>query len=132
MLNRAFDLSRSPSESLEIARGLGFSAVLTSGQAQSAEAGKPLLEELVRRADGKIEIMAGGGVTSANVAELHRATGVTAFHASAKRRAESGMRFRREGVSMGFGQISEYAKFSADEREIEALKREIESFGDRI
>ena len=80
-LHRAFDLVRDPFEALDHAVDLGVRRILTSGQSVTARDGVPLLQRLVSYADGRIEIMAGGGITPDCVCDLV-ATGVDALHAS--------------------------------------------------
>ena len=80
-LHRVFDLVPDPFTALEQAIDLGITRILTGGRKTVASAGTALLAELVRRAGGRIEIMAGGGVTAANASQLMGA-GVDALHAS--------------------------------------------------
>ncbi len=80
-LHRVFDLTPDPFEALEQAVELGIDRILTSGQAASAPEGQALIGALVERAAGRIEIMAGGGVTPETAAGL-MACGVDALHAS--------------------------------------------------
>ena len=80
--HRAFDVCRSPKEALEVIIQLGFDHLLTSGQAPTAEAGIPLLRELVEQADGRIIVMPGAGVSPQNVARILRETGATEIHGS--------------------------------------------------
>lgn len=63
----------------------GVHRVLTSGGAARAGDGVAALAELVARADGRLEIQAGGGVTVDAIPALVRA-GVDAIHLSARRR----------------------------------------------
>src|ERR1700722_382091 len=72
VLHRAFDATPDAFESLEILIDLGFNRILTSGQAETALAGCDLLRRLVERANGRIEVMAGGGVRAENVCEIVR------------------------------------------------------------
>ena len=81
--HRAFDVCRAPFEALEQIIGLGCDRILTSGQAASALLGANLLRELRKRADGRIGILAGGGVTPENAAQIIAGTGCTEIHASA-------------------------------------------------
>ena len=81
--HRAFDVCRAPFEALEQIIGLGCDRILTSGQATSALLGANLLRELRKRADGRIGILAGGGVTPENAAQIIAGTGCTEIHASA-------------------------------------------------
>ncbi|MDI7775174.1 copper homeostasis protein CutC [Asticcacaulis sp. EMRT-3] len=80
-LHRSFDLTPDPLAALETVIRLGFSTILTSGGAGPAVEGTHMLKKLVQRAGGRIEILAGGGVSADN-ADALLATGVTALHAS--------------------------------------------------
>ena len=119
-LHRAFDMTRDPFAALESAIRLGCKTILTSGQAADAMQGSALLRELHERAAGRIDIMAGCGVNSGNLLCLHERTGVTSFHASAKRTAQSAMRYRKESVSMGLPSLSEYQLWQTDEAAVRA------------
>ena len=81
-LDRAFDLVPDFSAALETAIALGFERILTSGGAPSALAGAGRIAELVAQAEGRIAIMAGSGVTPANVAELLARTAAPEVHGS--------------------------------------------------
>ena len=119
-LHRAFDMTQDPFAALESAIRLGCKTILTSGQAADAMQGSALLRELHKRAAGRIDIMAGCGVNSGNLLRLHERTGVTSFHASAKRTAQSAMRYRKESVSMGLPSMSEYQLWQTDEAAVRA------------
>lgn len=81
-LHRVFDLTPDPFEAMDQAIELGFSRILTSGQAKSAPEGSALLHDLVRYADDRICILPGGGINTENVAEVVRAVGTSEIHAS--------------------------------------------------
>ena len=81
-LHRAFDLTPDPFAALETAIDLGFERILTSGCALNAMAGAETIARLVEQADGRIAILAGGGVRPDNVAELIARTGVVEVHGS--------------------------------------------------
>ncbi|HTJ93042.1 MAG TPA: copper homeostasis protein CutC [Pararobbsia sp.] len=83
-LHRAFDLCPDPIAALDAAIDLGFERVLTSGHAKTAPEGAARLAELRQHAAGRISIMAGAGVTPANVRELIDTTGVHEVHASCR------------------------------------------------
>jgi copper homeostasis protein len=86
VFHRAFDFLTAQFASLEALIDIGFERVLTSGGAFAAEQGKTAIAELVRRAQGRIQILPGGGISSENVAELIRATGCTQVHGSFRSR----------------------------------------------
>jgi copper homeostasis protein len=81
-LHRAFDLTPDPFAALETAIDLGFERILTSGCALNAMAGAETIAALVTQADGRIAILAGGGVNPSNVAQLVARTGVREVHGS--------------------------------------------------
>jgi copper homeostasis protein len=60
---------------------LGVARVLTSGGAPSAERGIDGLAALVRRASGRVAIVAGGGVRGHNARQIVDRTGVRELHA---------------------------------------------------
>lgn len=123
--HRAFDMCRNPRKALEELITLGCHRVLTSGQAATAQAGIPLLKELVEQANGRIIIMPGCGVSSANAAAILQATGATEIHASARKSVGSGMLFRHSGVSMGNPDSDEYARKETDENEVRKIVESI-------
>lgn len=82
--HRAFDLVDDLTRAAEDLVDGGVHRVLTSGRAADAHSGIGEIAELVRVADGRIEVMAGGGVRVGELAELvHKR--VDAIHLSAKR-----------------------------------------------
>lgn len=107
-LHRAFDVCRNPQETLEQAVELGIKTILTSGQKNSAWEGRNLIKELVAQSAGRIEILAGAGISPETIEELVPYTGTASYHMSGKVTLDSQMEFRREGVSMGFPGFSEY------------------------
>lgn len=83
--HRAIDLVADPIAALDTLAELGVARVLTSGGAARASEGLERLAALVEHsAELGIEIMAGGGVTTADIPAL-LAIGVDAVHLSAKR-----------------------------------------------
>ncbi|MFI9488006.1 copper homeostasis protein CutC [Promicromonospora sp. NPDC052451] len=83
--HRALDVVADPVAALDVLAELGVARVLTSGGAARAADGLERLAALVERsAEVGIEIMAGGGVTAADVPAL-LGVGVDAVHLSAKR-----------------------------------------------
>jgi copper homeostasis protein len=81
--HRAFDVCRRPFEALEKIIALGCSRILTSGQGPTVTEGSDMLRELRKRAEGRMIILPGGGVTPTNAARILRLTGCTEIHASA-------------------------------------------------
>ena len=91
--HRAFDRVEDPFEALEDIIDLGFERILTSGLKPKAIESKTLLEELIKKADGRIIIMPGSGVTSENIISLAETTGAKEFHSSASFLKESKMEY---------------------------------------
>ena len=87
--HRAFDEVKNPKDALEQLVDLGVHRVLTSGQQKTAEVGLELLKELNDIANGRITILAGGGVNSQNALKFKQA-GLKEFHASASTIIERG------------------------------------------
>ncbi|HEX9794402.1 MAG TPA: copper homeostasis protein CutC [Planctomycetota bacterium] len=84
--HRAFDHVEGPLTALDELVALGFTRLLTSGQAPTAWTGAGLLRELVEAAAGRLTVMPGGGVRAHNLRALQQATGASEFHFSAGRR----------------------------------------------
>ena len=113
-MHRAFDVCSNPYEALEQCVSLGIDTILTSGQRSCAWEGRELLSELVRRADGRIDILAGAGIGPEVIGELADYTGVRSFHMSGKKVLDSRMEFRRSGVPMGIPGFSEFEIWQTD------------------
>ena len=77
--HRAFDFCLDAATALEEIINLGFDRLLSSGQAKTAEEGIPILKNLVDKAKGRIQIMAGAGVNERNALKISDA-GVDALH----------------------------------------------------
>ncbi len=98
--HRAFDICRDPAQALETLVDLGVARILTAGQAASALEGATAIAASVEQAAGRIGIIAGGGVSEENVAEIIRITGVSEIHARGTVPVGSGMDWRREGLAL--------------------------------
>ncbi|CAI5993188.1 unnamed protein product [Closterium sp. NIES-65] len=82
--HRAFDHTRDPMAALQVLISSGVTRLLTSGQRATAEEGVGLIRKLVEEAQGRIHIMAGGGVSPENAASIVTQSGVSHIHASAR------------------------------------------------
>lgn len=85
VLHRAIDCVLDPVAAVREAAALGYDHILSSGGARSAVDGAATLAAMVEAAGDRIAIMAGSGVTPANVARLVAETGVREVHGSASR-----------------------------------------------
>ena len=88
--HRAFDAATGPFEALKHIIETGADILLTSGQKEKAIDGAELIYRLNNLAKGKIEIMAGSGITDKNILEIAKRTGIKTFHGSAKRKGSDG------------------------------------------
>ncbi|CAN5485224.1 copper homeostasis protein CutC [soil metagenome] len=98
-LHRAVDLLVDPLAAVDIAVALGLATILTSGGARLAQDGMATIAAMQARAAGRIEILAGSGITAANAADIVAGTGVTAIHASCGRSVEA---TDAKAVALGF------------------------------
>lgn len=122
-LHRSFDMCKDPMQALHQAMELEIQTILTSGQKNNCMEGKELLKDLVEEADGKIDILIGGGVDADVIEALLPVTGAVSYHMSGKRIEESGMLYRKEGVSMGIPGMNEYEIFRTDADKIRVAKQ---------
>lgn len=81
-LHRVIDVVPDPIEALDQAIALGFDRVLTSGTAPEAPEGCEVIAALVARADGRLSVMPGCGLTPENVAAVVARTGAREVHAA--------------------------------------------------
>ena len=88
--HRAFDQSQNPLEAMETIGALGCTRILTSGTRETAEAGIPIIRQLIERAAGAITILPGGGVTASNIRRILTETGAQEIHGSASLRLPDG------------------------------------------
>ena len=126
-LHRAFDMCKDPYQALEEAIGLGIHTILTSGQKQSAWEGRELLAELVKKADGRIDIMAGAGIGASVIEQLIPVTGGTSYHMSGKVTLDSPMKYRKADVSMGLPSLSEYEIWETSEEYVKEAVQVLQS-----
>jgi len=87
--HRAFDESANLSEALEDIIRTGAGCILTSGGKPNVSEGVEQLAALQKQAAGRITLMAGGGITVANILTIARQTGVHYVHGSLIRKAAS-------------------------------------------
>lgn len=127
-LHRAFDVCKDPMQAYKQAKALGIDTILTSGQKSSCMEGLELLKELsaLQRQTGGPQIMAGAGMTPERITVFCRETDITAYHLSAKKLMDSGMRYRKEGVPMGLPVMSEYSILRTDEEIVAQARRKLD------
>ncbi len=80
--HRAFDDTYEYDKSLDILINAGVKRVLSAGLARNVELGLPVLKNMNDYADGRIEIMTGGGVNISNILKLKNEVKPSAIHFS--------------------------------------------------
>jgi len=98
--HRAFDFTPDADAALDTLMQLGVERVLTSGQAPTAVLGMQTLRRLVTRAEGRIAILAAGGLSEENIAKVAESTGVREVHVRATALLESPASFRPRHLSL--------------------------------
>lgn len=80
--HRAFDDTYEYDKSLDVLIKAGVKRVLTSGLARNVELGMAVLKNMNHYANGRIEIMTGGGVNISNILKLKNEVKPAAIHFS--------------------------------------------------
>jgi len=115
VFHRAFDVSNDLLEALETIVELGFERILTSGGMPSVMEALDVIAGLVTQADGRIDILPGGGIKPEHIADIVKAAGVNQVHLSARSLQASPMTFRRPEIPMGAASLpGEYERRVAD------------------
>jgi len=121
--HRAFDMTRDPFEALEDCIEVGFDRILTSGQQAQAVIGAERIGELIKKANGRIAIMPGSGVSEDNVRTIISTSGATEIHFSATAIKESEMIFRNPQIAgMGSEEGSEFKLRTVDPMRIRKIR----------
>lgn len=80
VFHRAIDVVPNWKEAIDILCELGITRVLTSGQESSVFNGMKTIAEMIKYADGRIQILPGAGVRLENVNEIIQKTGCSQVH----------------------------------------------------
>lgn len=109
--HRAIDMSRDLNAALNAVLEAGPDRILTSGAAQTAEAGIERIAHLVKNSADRLQIAAAGGIREGNVRRIVEKTGVREVHAALQTPIQSPMRFRNEKAALGSAGNNEYERF---------------------
>ena len=126
-LHRCFDVCRDGFAAIDTACDLGMQTILTSGQMATAPQGAENLKAFRVYAAERIHLLAGSGVSAANIPQLHQETGICHFHLSGKQNEPGPMTFRREGVPMGLPMASEFDRQYTSPAAVRAARAAIDS-----
>lgn len=80
VIHRCIDSTPDLFAAMESVIDLGFTRILTSGGANSALEGAETLKRMIEIADGRIDILAAGGIRSSNLAEVAAKSAVSQAH----------------------------------------------------
>ena len=119
--HRAIDQSSDYQTALEQVITLGCERILTSGLAVNAEQGINVLADMVKQADGRIDIMAGAGVNATNAKMIQSTTQVPALHLSGKSTRPSLME-SNSSAQMGSDDIDDYQIPVTDASKISSVR----------
>ena len=101
VFHRAIDVVPDWREALDILIELSITRVLTSGQESDVPWGAPTIREMVAYADGRIEILPGGGIRLRNVERVIRETGCNQVHMSAGQTAVDSSAINNRNIHFG-------------------------------
>lgn len=119
--HRAIDMTRDYLQAVEDVISTGCTRILTSGGYNKAIDGVANIGRAVAVAAGRIELMAGSGVTATNALQLAM-TGIDALHFSAKKMMPGRMTYRNPFIAMGGDtSMDEYALRGVDEKEVKSI-----------
>ncbi|SHN34493.1 copper homeostasis protein [Cyclobacterium lianum] len=120
--HRAFDLVPDKEKALEILVSLGFRRILTSGGADNVAAGMGVIKKLATRAAGRIIILPGGGLTSADLPLLHQSDPLQEVHSSGKAFRETAMKRSNSTTRLSLLEETEGKVLTVDPQRIRAFR----------
>jgi copper homeostasis protein len=120
--HRAFDLSADFHRSLNDVCKIGAARLLTSGGEADCVRGSETISQLVKLSNGRITIMAGGGITSANAAHIIERTGVREIHVGLATPVKGAILHQNARVSLGKVPVREYDRTEVLEESVRDLK----------
>jgi copper homeostasis protein len=123
--HRAFDMSADLFRALEDVCATGADRLLTSGGEQTCLQGLDTVARLVKAADGRIAIMAGGSIGHNDAANIIERTGVREIHVGLGSPLASPMLHRNPRVTMGRAAGREYQRLQVLEESVRKLQRAI-------
>lgn len=101
VFHRAFDVTPDPFRALDELIDLGITRVLTSGQCDTVWEGLDLIRRLVDRAEGRIQVMPGGGIKPYQFEKVIEATGCREIHVAAWKTQRDDSTRHRPAVTFG-------------------------------
>jgi copper homeostasis protein len=116
--HRAFDRCADLFQALEMIIDLGCNRILTSGGYDTAIEGADIIGKLIKKANERIIILPGAGITPENAGELIQKTGLKELHGTFRSYYPSQMQYRNTKLSR---QTEEYGLLLTDATKIKAM-----------
>jgi copper homeostasis protein len=123
--HRAFDMCVNLFHALEDIIEIGCERILTSGGRSTAMEGARVITELVKKAKGRISIMAGSGITEINAADLIMITGVNEIHSTLVAPVKSKMQYKHDHIIMGSTYGDEYGYDATSAERVKNLLKKV-------
>ena len=128
VFHRAFDVVPDWKEAMDALIDLGITRILTSGQRKSAYEGKETIAEMIKYANGRIEILPGAGIREHNALEILKVTGAKELHMSKRKLVEDTSVCANKEICFGNPNAPEEITFEMIDAE--GFKKVIESLGE--
>ncbi|MDD3429792.1 MAG: copper homeostasis protein CutC [Oscillospiraceae bacterium] len=113
VFHRAFDICANPMETAEQLCKMGVTRILTSGCKQNALEGASMIANLQKAFNGRMQVLAGGGVRACNVKQLIEQTAVTQVHFGGTGCLQDWSALRRPDMAFGAEKLPENAAYVA-------------------
>jgi copper homeostasis protein len=120
--HRAFDMTADLFRALDDLCAASVDRVLTSGGEPTCLEGIDNIHQLVKKAEGKIVVMAGGGIKPGNARTVVEQAGVAEIHVGLRSATPSPMLHRNSRVTMGSAEGREYQRFVVLEDQVRQLR----------
>lgn len=130
--HRAIDMTRDIEAALEDVIRTGADHVLTSGAEPTAMQGRNRIRKLVLASDGRIGIIAAGGVRAENIQQIAQATGAPEFHAALRRTVPSPVKHQRREIHLGDQGVDNYTHKVARAADVRALQQALDGASARV
>jgi len=127
--HRAFDMSSDLRRALDCVCQTGADRILTSGGEQTCLQGIEVIAALVKAADGRIAILAGGGIGHKDAPKIVERTRVREIHVGLSSPVTSPMLYRNPRVSISRATGREYDRVQVLEEDVRTLHRAISLAG---
>lgn len=124
--HRAFDVSADLLESFEHVCNTGADRLLTSGGEPTSLQGVEVISRLVKCSRGRVQVMAGGGISPKNVIHILSRTSVSEIHVALGTPLPGSTSHGNPRVFLGKGHGREYHRTQVLEESVRELKHAIE------